>query len=221
MKVRTLGDTAFLIRDENIISPEVNARIMALFQTFKNEKIPGVIDIVPAYCDLKIQYNPLLISHSDLFEKINMVLSTKVSIEPAKGKIHNIPVVYGGDYGVDLEYLLSKASMSRAQFIEYHTSPEYLIYMIGFSPGFPYLGGMDKRIACDRKQTPSLKILAGSVGIAGTQTGIYTVDSPGGWQIIGRTPSSLFDPERNNPFLLNHGDFVKFYEIDADQFNNY
>lgn len=221
MEIRALGDTAFLIRDENRIHPVINGRIKALYKSFISKNIPGVVDLVPAYCDLKIQYNPDLITHGELYLQIKELIDQPLSVEISEGKVHEVPVVYGGEYGSDLEYVLKITDCSKSQFINLHTNPRYLIFMIGFTPGFPYLGGMDNKIACDRKKTPALDIPAGSVGIAGKQTGIYPVNSPGGWQIIGRTPLKLFCPDSDSPFLLMHGDSLKFHEISTEHFKNF
>lgn len=218
MEIRALGDTAFLIRDDNRIDPIVNGRIKFLYQSFISKNITGVVDLVPAYCDLKIQYDPEIISHGELYSQIRQEIDQSLTVEKKEGHVHEIPVVYGGEYGPDLEYVLKQTSCSRKEFINLHSQPQYLIYMLGFTPGFPYLGGMDERISCERKITPSLNIPAGSVGIAAKQTGIYPINSPGGWQIIGRTPFKLFNPDSDSPFLLNHGDFIRFKEISTDQY---
>jgi len=142
----------------------------------------------------------------------------KTENETHAAKVVRIPVVYGGEYGPDLESLAKLHDMTPEQVIEIHSGKDYLIYMLGFTPGFPYLGGMDPKIATPRLKTPRTKIPAGSVGIAGEQTGFYPLDSPGGWQLIGRTPLALFDPEREAPFLLSAGEYVRFCPIPEDRF---
>jgi inhibitor of KinA len=132
-----------------------------------------------------------------------------------------IPVLYGGEYGPDLEYVASFHKISAEEVIQIHTESECLVYMIGFAPGFPFMGGMDERIATPRRESPRTAIVPGSVGIAGKQTGIYSLETPGGWQIIGRTPLELFRPDLNPPTLLKAGDRIKFFPISPEEFNTF
>ena len=136
---------------------------------------------------------------------------------PAADVIH-VPAIYGGEYGPDLHYVAEFNCLSEDDVITIHSSVACLVYMFGFTPGFCYLGGMDKRIATPRQETPRLKIPAGSVGIAGEQTGIYPLLSPGGWQLIGRTPLLLFNPDRKPVFLFNAGDYIQFYPVDMEEY---
>jgi KipI family sensor histidine kinase inhibitor len=130
-----------------------------------------------------------------------------------------IPTLYGGDSGPDLDYVASHNGLTPEEVVQIHASGTYRIYMLGFTPGFPYLGGMDERIATPRLETPRTKISGGSVGIAGAQTGIYPIDSPGGWQIIGRTPLALYDPQREEPILLQAGESIRFVPIDQETYD--
>ncbi|HHY76979.1 MAG TPA: 5-oxoprolinase subunit PxpB, partial [Clostridiales bacterium] len=138
--------------------------------------------------------------------------------EPAK--VVEIPTIYGGEYGPDIEFVAQHNNLTVDEVIEIHSSRNYLIYMLGFTPGFPYLGGMSEKIETPRLKTPRTKIPAGSVGIAGKQTGIYPIDSPGGWQLIGRTPVKLYDPLADPPVLLNAGDYVRFVPIDEKEYKS-
>lgn len=138
-----------------------------------------------------------------------------------KERIVSIPVLYGGEVGPDLEYVAKHHGISPEEVIQIHSKNDYLVYMIGFAPGFPYLGGLDERIATPRKKTPRLQIAAGSVGIAGNQTGVYPLETPGGWQIIGRTPRKLFLPNQSPPTLLQSGDTIRFVPITPEEYKVY
>ena len=141
------------------------------------------------------------------------------SILSLQKEIIEVPVLYGGEYGPDIENIASHNNLSVEEVIKIHTSGEYLVYMLGFTPGFPYLGGMDKRIATPRLTTPRTKIPAGSVGIAGEQTGLYPIESPGGWQLLGRTPLNFFDPMKENPFIVTSGQYIKFTAISKKEYD--
>jgi len=158
-------------------------------------------------------------NYNRLLEKLRGTEKNFDSIKLPEPSVINIPVLYGGDYGPDIDEVAKLNNLSPEEVILIHSSVTYPVYMIGFTPGFCYLGGLDDRISAPRKKNPGLNIPAGSVGIAGNQTGIYPIDSPGGWQIIGRTPVNLFDPGRKPEFLISAGDCVKFYPVGRDQFN--
>lgn len=221
MKIRALGDDSFLLRWDNRIAPTVHRKVMAFYRRLQASPIPGVLDLVPAYADLKVHYDPEIIQHSELYKLLTDFPEEPDRADTDESTLYQIPVVYGGVYGPDLSHVLQSIGLRKKKMIELHTEREYLIYMLGFTPGFPYLGGMNKKIACHRKEKPALKIPAGSVGIAGSQTGIYPIDSPGGWQIIGRTPVRLFNPEKPDPFLVKPGDRIRFYQIQESEFNTW
>ena len=174
--------------------------------------------MVPTYRSLMISYNPLKIDFDSLIESLKKIEDNLESIVLPKPKIHEIPVCYDEVFGIDIKNVASYNNLTVDEVIKIHTSREYLIYMLGFTPGFPYLGGMDERIATPRLEIPRTKIYGGSVGIAGSQTGVYPIDSPGGWQIIGRTPLKLYDENREEQILLRAGDFIKFVPITLDEF---
>ena len=175
-------------------------------------------ELVPAYCSLTVQYDSSLTSHTQLTAALTELCRHLDGPAAAAGTLVELPVLYGGFCGQDLDFVAQNAGLSPEQVIQIHSQTDYLIYMLGFTPGFPYLGGMDGRIAAPRLQTPRVRIPAGSVGIAGEQTGVYPIASPGGWQIIGRTPLRLFDPQREQPFLLSAGQRVRFVPIDEAEY---
>ena len=146
------------------------------------------------------------------------ILKMEIKAGAKRKKVYEIPVCYGGEYGPDIQNIADHAGLSVEEVIDIHTSRDYLIYMLGFLPGFTYLGGLDERIHTPRLANPRIKIAAGSVGIGGSQTGIYPMDSPGGWQLMGLTPVKTYDPEREIPILVEAGDYIRFVRIDEDEF---
>ena len=212
------GDRAIFIELGDSIDPEVNRRVSNLKLAIEKAVIPGVVESVPAYRSLLVYFEPLQISAAELRETIGNLLQSFTSSELLRRRLIEIPVTYGGEFGPDMELVASHSNLSAAEVVRIHSRARYLIYMIGFMPGFPYLGGMSPDIATPRKTTPRLKIPAGSVGIAGNQTGIYPAESPGGWQIIGRTPLELFHPTREPPSILQAGDYLTFVSITTEEF---
>ncbi len=213
-----LGDNAVRMLFGHDISKDINTHIRKMSLLLEKSRIDGVIEWTPTYTCITVFYNPLKISFKELCNILKK-LQHKAEIEmlpPAREII--IPTCYGGKYGPDLANVAKTNNLTIDEVIEIHCSPEYLVYMLGFSPGFPYLGGMDKRIATPRLSTPRQLVKAGSVGIADVQTGIYSIDSPGGWQIIGKTPLKLFDVSNKKPFLLNAGDILRFMPITEEEF---
>jgi KipI family sensor histidine kinase inhibitor len=190
-----------------------------LLLAIEEEKIEGIIDFIPSYNELMICFDPLVADYNCLLEKLRGTENYYSTIKLPEASVINIPVLYGGDCGPDIDEVARLNNLSPEEVILIHSSVTYLVYMLGFTPGFCYLGGLDDRISAPRKKNPGLNIPAGSVGIAGNQTGIYPIDSPGGWQIIGRTPVKLFDPERKPEFLFSAGDYVRFFPVGRDQFN--
>lgn len=220
-KVRFLnaGDTAVTVEFGSEISVAINSRIRAFNIALRESGIPGIVETVPTYRSLMVHYDPGVIRYAVLEEKLKGLLSglDKVRIPP--GEVLEIPVLYGGEEGPDLPFVAEHSGRSSDEVIAIHSAPEYLIYMLGFTPGFTYLGGMDETIATPRLKTPRVKIPAGSVGIAGAQTGVYPIDSPGGWQLIGRTPVRMYAPEREKPILPEAGQSIKFYPIDRAEYD--
>ena len=217
-QIKITGDTSVAIVFGDEISSEINTRIRAFDEALNEEQIDGVYETVPTYCTLTIHYAPEIIRYSELRDRLEKMLRVSHKAQKLNTIVMEIPVLYGGDYGPDLGYVAEYNHMTPEEVIKRHTSAEYLIYMLGFTPGFSYMGGMDEQIATPRLKTPRVLIPAGSVGIAGKQTGIYPIDSPGGWQLIGRTPVKLYDAQRDTPILLDAGLHVKFVPIDENEY---
>lgn len=218
MHVFPMGDKALVVKMGEVISPEIHARIRKLFCSIERHPIRGIVDLIPAYTELTIQYDPLEVSYKQLNKRILQYVHKLGEVDLPPARIVCVPVCYGGFYGPDLATLASQHGFSVKQCIKLHSAVDYLVYMLGFTPGFCYLGGMDKRLATPRKSTPDLRIPAGSVGIADVQTGIYPIESPGGWHIIGRTPVKLFDPDREPVFLIQMGDFLRFCPVSETEY---
>lgn len=214
----TVGDRALVIEFGDSIEEQVNSKIRSLTLAMEREGIKGIIETIPTYRSLMVIYEPMIIELDELINKVKSIEAKMHEMKLPDAKVIEIPTLYGGDYGPDLGFVAEHNNISTDEVIKIHTSSEYLIYMIGFTPGFPYLGGMNDKIAAPRLQIPRTKIPAGSVGIAGKQTGIYPIESPGGWQLIGRTPVRLYDPYRKEPVLLNAGDYIKFVQIDEKEY---
>lgn len=212
------GDKALVVEFGNKISEEINSKVRAMMIAIDSKNIDGIVEITPTYRSLMIHYNPLEIDYNNLVEKIKDIENGLDNIDIPLPEVIEIPTVYGGEYGPDIENVAQHNGISVDEVIKIHTSKEYLIYMLGFTPGFPYLGGMDEKIATPRLKVPRTKITGGSVGIAGSQTGIYPIDSPGGWQLIGRTPLKLYDVYREKPILLQSGNYIKFVKVDEKQY---
>lgn len=220
VKLLTAGEQGLVIEFGDSIDSAVNSRVHQIAGRLATGGIEGIIEVVPTYRSLLVYFDPLMVSRQALTLKIRSMLAEK---EPADARqpdarVVEIPVCYGGEFGPDLDFVASHNSLSGEEVIAIHTSVPYMVYMLGFMPGFPYLGGMSERIATPRLATPRTVIPAGSVGIAGTQTGFYPVESPGGWQIIGRTPIKAFDPAAQNPFPFAAGDYLKFRSITTEEF---
>ena len=218
IKILTAGDASLLIEFGKEISPEINAKITAVVQLMKEQHIEGVVDIIPAFCSLLINYDPRVISYDDITKRMKRILKIDIKAGEAKKRVFEIPVCYGGKYGPDLAFIAEHAGLSEEEVIKIHSSRDYLIYMLGFLPGFCYLVGLDERIHTPRLANPRLKINAGSVGIGGSQTGIYPLDSPGGWQLMGMTPVKTYDPDREVPILLSAGDYIRFVPVDEEEY---
>jgi KipI family sensor histidine kinase inhibitor len=218
MKIIPASDTALIIKAGDDISIATNTYVRQLYRAIECLNIHGINEMVPTFNELTIYYDPIQTDFRGLINCLHDLERNASVIDLPKGKLWRIPVQYGGEAGPDLDYLASHTGLDANEVIGLHASVDYHVFMLGFTPGFCYLGGLDPRLACPRKQTPSLKIAAGSVGIAGNQTGIYPIQSPGGWQIIGRTPIRLFDPLTENPFLIRAGDKLRFQQVDKSIF---
>ena len=227
-KIFPLGDAALIIDFGNIIDESINKLVHAVFYQLQKDPIPGMIEAVPAYCSLTIYYDVLLIrkkingqrtAFEWIVEKVTEYLSRERIEVKDNGVLIRIPVCYEKEYGTDLDFIALLNQITIEEIVHFHTSTIYRVYMLGFLPGFAYMGMVDEKIAAPRKQFPA-PVEAGAIGIAGRQTGIYPLKSPGGWQIIGRTPLNLFDKEKENPTLFKSGDTVQFYSITKNEFEN-
>lgn len=219
LKIAAFGDSAILIKAGDDISIETHRIVRRLMLALNAHKIEGIDEMIPSYNELLIMYNPLITAPEVLADAIREANLSKVEILHTSTRLVSIPVLYGGAHGVDIQEVAHLTGLSTEEVVAIHSRPNYPVYMMGFMPGFCYLGGMDPRIACNRKAQPRLRINAGSVGIAGHQTGIYPIDSPGGWQIIGQTPVQLFRPNSSSPFLVKAGDYIRFEPIDRVMFD--
>jgi KipI family sensor histidine kinase inhibitor len=216
-----MGDRGLLLEFGDKISHEVNERVRRMALAIQAEAIEGILETVPTYRSLLVIYNPLTLPIDHLkkrLEKIEKGLQETPLPEP---KLRRIPVVYGGAYGPDLEGVAKHCGISTEEVIRLHCSKPYFIYMIGFMPGYPYMGELPEALITPRLKTPRLSVPKGSVAIAQKQTGIYSMESPGGWHIIGRTPVELFDPDKKPPSLLQMGDLVQFYPIREEKFKEW
>ncbi|MBP3927148.1 MAG: 5-oxoprolinase subunit PxpB [Clostridium sp.] len=212
------GDQAVCVEFGNEISPEINKKIRAFKIAVEKSGIEGIVETVPTYRSLLVHYRPEVIGFQKLTGKFEELMGSLSNIQIPPPTVIEIPVLYGGEMGPDIENVADHNGKTVEEVIRIHTSTEYLIYMLGFIAGFPYLGGMSKEIATPRLKSPRVKIDGGSVGIAGEQTGVYPVDSPGGWQLIGRTPLKLYDADREKPVLLEAGQYIKFRSITAEEY---
>ena len=224
--IRPLGDSALTVILDEKVNKEVHEKVLSLISIIEKNPFIGFLEALPAYNKVTIFYNPIevyqtYVKQNSIFETVSMIvknyvkkITNQVNIEH---RCVDIPVLYGGQYGPDLEHVAKINHLTPEEVIHIHTKNEYLVYMIGFAPGFPFLGGMDQRIAAPRKDSPRSKIPSGSVGIAGEQTGIYPLETPGGWQIIGRTPLDLFLPASSST-LLKPGDTLRFVAISHEEY---
>lgn len=219
VKFLLTGDTSVSVEFGNEISEEINKKIRAFNIALAKYPIPGIVETVPTYRSLMIHYDPRVVLYEDMVRQLKTLMSKVAHVQIPPSDVIEIPVLYGGEAGPDLGTVAEHCRLFEYEVIQIHTSVDYLIHMLGFTPGFPYLGGMDERIAAPRLKQPRVKIPAGSVGIAGIQTGIYPVDSPGGWQLIGRTPLRLYAPNRAEPVLCKAGEYIRFRSITQAEFD--
>jgi inhibitor of KinA len=208
--ILALGDSALLVQLGDEIDITVNRRVHTLAALIQVGPLPGLIETVPAYRTLLIHYDPLMRTEEEIRNWVRAKLDRMEDIHVKKPRQLEIPVRYGGEYGIDLEFVAHYHHLRVEDVIRIHSEKTYTIYMMGFTPGFPYMGKLDDAIVTPRLETPRTHVPAGTVAIAGSQTGIYPIDSPGGWQLIGHTSWQLFDLNSESPFLFAPGDEVKF-----------
>ena len=217
-RFRLGGDRALYIEVGDAISPEVNRRVKGLLDAIDEAAIEGVEALSPTYRSILVYYDPLKIPLEELKQRLSDLGRALPEASTSEARTFEIPTLYGGEFGPDLDFVASHTGLSPEEVIRIHAGTDYLVYMVGFNPGFPYLGGMSEKIAAPRLETPRVKIPAGSVGIAETQTGIYPLESPGGWRLIGRSPLKMFDPSRDPPALVEAGDLVRFVSVDEARY---
>jgi inhibitor of KinA len=216
---RLAGDRGFLVEFGDGINPRVNARVRAMAGVLKKEKPEGILEVIPTYRSLLFIYDPEQTDPDRLYLLVDKLETSRTAMDPDTFKTVEIPVCYGGEFGPDIGNVQKTAGLTAAQVIQVHAAPAYLIYMVGFTPGFAFLGGLDERLFTPRLETPRMVVPKGSVGIANNQTGMYPIASPGGWQIIGRTPLNLFSPLKKDPFLYRAGDKIRFVPISESDYH--
>lgn len=228
VKIYSLGETAICIEWGNQIDESIHGKVMEAYQNLISYPFEGFIEAIPAYTSLAVFYDLMEIKKSSgkktVYDYVRNSLSQRFeNLKPAEKRITReiiVPVCYDMEFGIDLSEISDLKKINVEEIIRLHTEKKYHVFMIGFLPGFPYLGKVDEKISVPRKTTPRIHIEEGSVGIAGNQTGIYPFDSPGGWQIIGRTPLQLFDANKNPPTLFRVGDEVQFEQITRKDFDS-
>lgn len=219
MRFLDAGDSALVIEFGSEISEEINREIRFVTDALDGAHLDGVLDLIPAYRSILVNFDPLVLPARGIEDFVTALVKNR-SKEAASsgGDVVEIPVLYGGEMGPDLDFISRHTGLEKDEVIRLHSCAVYLIYMLGFTPGFAYLGGMPKELSTPRLAKPRAVIPAGSVGIAAGQTGIYPVESPGGWQLLGRTPLKVFNYERSEPFLLSAGDYLKFVPVSAGEY---
>jgi len=217
-RVVSAGDSVLIVELEERIDPAVNARAIAVATAVQAASIAGVRDVVPTYRSVTVYFDPLRTNYDALLRRLEDVAAHQPAAADADTTPVRIPVCYGGELGPDLAYVAGATHMSEGDVVSVHSSRTYRVFMLGFVPGFAYMGLVDERLAMPRRSTPRVRVPLGSVGIAGVQTGIYPAETPGGWHLIGRTPIKPFDPGRAEPFLVQAGDAVQFFPIDAAEY---
>ncbi|HAK74005.1 MAG TPA: kinase inhibitor [Sporomusaceae bacterium] len=225
------GETSILVEFGRGINPETHKKVKTLTNYLERQPFAGMLEYVSAFSSVTVSYDPMKVrslqreqgrTATTAYEAVTSLL-TEIIAKMEQGKEEQprevrIPVCYGGEFGPDLAFVAEHNGCTPEEVIAIHSGGQYLVYMLGFAPGFPYLGGMSDKIAAPRRQSPRMEIPAGSVGIAGLQTGVYPIATPGGWQLIGRTPLDLFCPNEQPPTLLQAGDLITFYPISPGQY---
>ncbi len=220
VKLQLAGEYGLIVEFGTGISPAINALVLQLTRLLQDLNQDGIREVVPTYRSVSIYFDPLILSRPLLTELVENLL---LRLNPAAmmsvpARIVNVPVCYGGVLGPDLDFVARHTGLSVGEVIKTHTAKPYLVYMLGFTPGFPYLGGLPPALLVPRQETPRNKVPAGSVGIGGNQTGFYPIESTGEWWLIGRTPLKAFAPQQRNPFLVAAGDYVQFTSIGIDDY---
>jgi len=221
MKIVPFGDSALLINFQQKISPAINEKVLQLQKQLEDDFFPEIAFMIPAFCSLTVGYFKTKTTFLKLKENILKLIEIEVEPLNENSILHKIPVCYDLPYSIDIQEIINQTGLSKNEIIESHIKQNYQVYMMGFLPGFAYLGALKKELFVKRKAVPRKRVESGSVAIAGLQTGIYPMDSPGGWQVIGRTPISVFDLKKEQPFYFKTGDRVQFYSISKTAFENF
>ncbi|HEY5523908.1 MAG TPA: 5-oxoprolinase subunit PxpB [Clostridium sp.] len=221
-EISQISEVSALIEFGKEISEDINKKVRTFCAFLDEHPFNGMVEYIPAFASVSVVYNPLKMNSESPYRVVKAVLEdilSKLDFSSVDEEhIVEIPVCYGGEFGPDIEHVAKINNITVDEVIKIHSEGKYLVYMIGFSPGFPYIGGMSEKIAAPRRESPRTAIPAGSVGIAGMQTGVYPIETPGGWQLIGRTPTKMFDLNGNPQSLLKSGDIAKFYPISYEEY---
>lgn len=212
------GDTALVVEFGDTVDRSISNRVLALAAAVEALSIPGVVELVPTFRSLMLHYDPVRVTHDDLLAAVSPLLSGLAAVHQ-KTRLWTLPVCYGGELGPDLAEVADRTGHSEPAVIDLHTAETYHVYALGFLPGYPYMGDGPEVLSLPRRETPRVKVPMGSVCIALRMAGIYSLESPGGWHLLGRTPVRLFDTRRQDAVLLAPGDKVRFAPIDRDVFD--
>ena len=222
VEISQVSEVSALVEFGKDINEDINRKVRMFCRYLEEYPFKGVIEYVPAFTSVSIIYNPLELNSEAPYDEVKIIIEeivSKVDFSLINEEhIVNIPVCYGGEFGPDIEYVAQINKLTVEEVIKIHSAGKYLVYMIGFAPGFPYLGGMNEKIAAPRRESPRTAIPEGSVGIAGMQTGVYPIETPGGWQLIGRTPIKMFKLDKQPQSILKAGDIAKFYPISYEEY---
>ena len=221
MQIFLMGDRGLLLEFGDEISPKVNERVRRMALAIQSESIQGILETVPTYRSLLVLYDPVILSLRDLRERLHSIEGRLQDTPLPEPRLVRIPVAYGGPYGPDLESVAQFHHSTPEEIVQLHCGRVYHVYLIGFMPGFPYMGELPEALVTPRLKTPRLAVPAGSVAIAQRQTGIYPMESPGGWQILGKTPVRMFDSLKTPPSYLQMGDQVEFHPISEKEFDEW
>lgn len=213
-----LGDQAIVIEVGQEISEEVQAKVRMVVQLLEDRPPNWMVEAIPAFTTIALFYDPVIALYETVETELKNLLQHGEEAADFEGRTVEIPVCYGGEFGPDLEFVAKHNGLTPEEVVAIHSGGTYSVHMIGFAPGFPFIGGMSEKIAAPRRDSPRLRIPERTVGIAGKQTGVYPIETPGGWQLIGRTPLRLFRPEDEVPSLLRAGDKIIFKEITEDEY---
>lgn len=219
IQLQPMGDAAVRVAFGRVISDEVHRKVRTFCAAMEKSALPGLLEWVPAYAAVTVYYDPWYVRYEEVLQHIHQIWEKKDDIALSPGKTWVLPVCYEGEFGSDLNDTAAYTGLDVKELVARHTAPSYTVYMIGFTPGFPYLGGMDSSIEAPRLENPRSAVPAGAVGIAGSQTGVYSLKSPGGWRIIGRTPVKLYDRLSDTPVFLQAGDRIRFKAVTSEEYS--